>query len=52
MKSSVQGLSTEALATLVDSSAALADSLSGRSVRERGRALRRTADLFLSNLDS
>jgi len=52
MKSSVQGLSTEALASLVDSSAALADSLSGRSVRERGRALRRTADLFLSNLDS
>src|SRR5215510_11851968 len=52
MKNSVQESSTEMLATLVESSAALADSLSGRSVQERGRVLRRTADLFLSNLAS
>src|SRR5215813_11042389 len=50
MKNSVQELSAETLASLVDSSAALADSLSSRSVQERGRVLRRTADLFLSNL--
>ena len=48
MEEDVQGLSTDMPDVLVDPSAALADGLSGHTVRERSRVLRQTADLFLS----
>jgi uncharacterized protein (DUF2336 family) len=47
MEKNVQGLPTELSTVLVDPSTALADGLSGHMVRERGRVLRQTADLFL-----
>ena len=48
MEENEQNLSTEMPDVLVDPSTALANGLSGHTVRERGRVLRETADLFLS----
>src|ERR1044071_1358357 len=48
MEKCEQELSGELSTVLADSTSALADDLSGHTVRERGRVLRETADLFLS----
>jgi uncharacterized protein (DUF2336 family) len=48
MEKNGQGLSAEMPNILVDPTGASADDLSGHTVRERGRVLRETADLFLS----
>jgi uncharacterized protein (DUF2336 family) len=48
MEKNGQGLSAEQPTILVDPTGALGDDLSGHTVRERGRVLRETADLFLS----
>jgi uncharacterized protein (DUF2336 family) len=48
MEKNGQGLSAEMATVLGDPTGALADDLSGHTVRERGRVLRETADLFLS----
>ena len=48
MEENEQNLSTDMPDVLVDPSTALANGLSGHTVRERGRVLRETADLFLS----
>ena len=48
MEKNVQALATEMPTVLANSSTTLADGLCGHTVRERGRVLRETADLFLS----
>jgi len=48
MEENEQTLSTDMPDVLVGPSTAMADGLSGHTVRERGRVLRETADLFLS----
>jgi len=48
MEENVQRSSTDLPEVLVDPRTALADDLSGHTVRERSRVLRQTADLFLN----